>query len=149
MRQAGGIYQVGIAAESAAELASDLRAFQRVRQPGAREVGLTDLDDLSLGREPAQRGTVQHPGAVPLERTAPGAVRALRRLGGEPRGRMTVVAARAAGNVTGAAAVHGGRACRPVLAGGHRLSLPPVSSSATARPASSRATGTRNGEQET
>ena len=32
---------------------------------------------------------------------------------------------------------------------GHLLSLPPVSSSATARPASSRATGTRNGEQET
>ena len=34
-------------------------------------------------------------------------------------------------------------------ADGHLLSLPPVSSSATARPASSLATGTRNGEQET
>ena len=38
MRQARGVDQVGIAAERSAEFAADLRAFERMGQPGPREV---------------------------------------------------------------------------------------------------------------
>ena len=70
VRKACRVDQVGIAAEGRAELAADLRALQRVGEPCAREIGPPYLDDLGLGGEPAQRGTVQHPGPVPLERRA-------------------------------------------------------------------------------
>jgi len=124
MGQAGGVDQVRVTAEGSAEFPADLSALQRVRQPGAREVGLPDGDDLRLRGEPAQCGAVQHASAVALERAA---ARTLVRLGDEPGGIPAAVPAPAA----------------------HLLSLPPVSASATARPASSLATGTRNGEQDT
>ena len=125
--QARGVDQVGIAPEHGPELAPDLRAFQGVGQPGPREIARADLDHLRLGRQPAQRRAVQHPGAVPLERAAPGVASPLGRLSYPPGRRVSVVAAPAR----------------------HRLSLPPAVSATAARPASSRATGTRNGEQET
>src|SRR5258708_14816609 len=110
-----------------------------MRQPRAREVGLADLDHLRLGGQPAQRRTVQHAGPVPLERAALLARGALDRLGLEPRRRVPVVPGGPAGAGFAPA----------FAASGHLLSLPPASSKATARPASSLATGTRNGEQET
>src|ERR1700685_4368973 len=109
MCQAGSINQVGITAQRGAELAADLGALQRVGQPGPREVARSDLDYLRLGREPAQRGAVQDPGAIALELTAPGAACGLGRLGCPPGRRLAVVAGR------------------------HRLSLPPASSIAAAR----------------
>ena len=125
MCEAGRIDEVGITAERRPELTPYLSALQRVGEPGPREVARAHLDDLGLGGKAAQRGTVQYAGAVPLEGTAPGAARALGRLGCPPRRRVIVVA------------------------GCHLLSLAPVASSTAARPASSRATGTRNGEQDT
>src|SRR5712692_9655274 len=125
MCQASRIDQIGITPECPAELSPDLRALQRVGKPGPRKVARPHLDDLRLRGKTAQRGAVQHTGAVPLERTAPGAARALGRLGRPPRRRVAVVAC-----------------C-------HLLSLAPAASSTAARPASSRATGTRNGEQDT
>src|SRR5262249_60975932 len=124
-----GVEEVGIAAGHRAEPAADLRALKRMRQPRSREVGLADLDDLGLGSEPAQRGAMQYPGAVPLECAALLVMGVLNRLGREPFGRVPAVVARS-----------------PARAGvAHLLSLPPASSSTTARPASSPPTGTRNG----
>ena len=125
--QARGVHQVGITAEGLAQLPPDLRALQRVGEPGAREVARPDLDDLRLGGEAPQRGGMQHPGPVPHERPPLEGLRPLRRLGHPAGGRVGVVAR--------------------VLP--HLLSLPPAFSSTTARPASSLATGTRNGEQDT
>ena len=77
MGETGDLDEVGVAAERLAELPPDLRALERVREPGARAVpavvvvALGELDDLRLGREPPQRGTVQHPRPVAFEgRTA-------------------------------------------------------------------------------
>ena len=120
VREAGRIDQIGVAAQLATQLPADLRAFERVSQPGAREVGRACRDDLGLGRQPAQRGAVQHAGTVPLEVAAPGPLGWL----GHPAGRGAFV----------------------VLAP-HLLSEPPPASAA--RPASRRAIGTRNGEQDT
>ncbi len=128
VREASRIDEVRVAAERRTEFAADLRAFQRVRQPGAREVARADGDDLRLCRQPSQGRTVQYPGAVPHERAAPGPASAMGTLG---------------------------RLIRPpshglaVITSGHLLSLPPVVSMTAARPASRRATGTRNGEQDT
>src|ERR1019366_8287598 len=92
MRQAGRIDQVGITAERGTELAPYLGAFQRVGEPGPRKVTRTHLDDLRLCGETPQRCAVQYPGAVPLERTAPGTAGTLGRLGGPPGRRMAVIA---------------------------------------------------------
>ncbi len=132
--QARGIDQVRVTAQGRAEFPADLRALQRVGQPGAREIGLADLDYLGLGRQPPQRRAVQHPGPVPLERAAFLAAHPLTRLGRQPPGRVLAVP---------------GPVVLDQVKLGHLLSLPPTASSATARPASSRATGTRNGEQDT
>ena len=70
MRQARGVDQVWVGAEYGPEFPADLGALQGVRQPRAREIGLPDLDDLRLRGEPAQRGAVQDPGPVALERAA-------------------------------------------------------------------------------
>jgi len=80
---------------------------------------------------------VQHPGAIPYERAAPGAASAyaLGRLDRPPGSGEAVVAA-----IVGDPIIGSNR---------HLLSLPPVVSITAARPASSRATGTRNGEQDT
>jgi len=55
VRQARRVHQVGVAAERRAEFPADLRALQRMGQPGAREVAGPDLDDLRFRGEPAQR----------------------------------------------------------------------------------------------
>src|ERR1017187_9945688 len=130
LSQTGGVDQIRIAAERRAELAADLRALQRVGEPGPREITRADLHHLRLGRQPAQGRGMQDPGPIPLERPAPDGAWRAGPVGwlGPPAGRGVRVVA---------------RACR------HLLSLPPADSRTTARPASSRATGTRNGEQDT
>src|SRR5262249_16936796 len=92
--------------------------------------GLTDLDDLGLGREPAQRRTMQYPRPVPLKCAAFLAMGILHRLGRESFGCVPAVVARSP-------------ACADLA---HLLSLPPASSSTAAAPASSLAAGARNGE---
>jgi len=78
VREARRVHQVGVAAERGAEFPADLRALQRMGQPGAREVAGPDLYYLRFRGEPAQRGAVQDPRAITLEiRPA----RALGRLG--------------------------------------------------------------------
>ena len=67
VRQAGGLDEVGVAAERLAELAPDLADLDGVGQAGPREVVVPRVDDLGLGREPAQGRGVQDPGAVALE----------------------------------------------------------------------------------
>ena len=98
--EAGGLDEVGVAAEGRAQLPADLGALQGVGQPGAgagvpgglRRAG---RDDLGLAGEPAQRGGVQHAGAVALEGGAAGAFVGL---GGPARGgRVVVVAERVVG----------------------------------------------------
>ena len=98
----------------------------------------TGADHLGLGGQPAQRGGVQHPGAVALER---GTARALGRFRDPPLQGGAVVPRYHLG--------HAGEATdtRRQPGGGQRVSLPLLSR--TARPASSRATGTRNGEHDT
>ena len=142
VREAGGVHKVGIAAEGGAELAADLGAFQRVGEPGAREVPGVHGDHLRLRGQPAQRRAVQHPGPVPLEGAAAAALGRLFHpaLDGGRAVPEIVVTCRAS------------TAPSPAVAGlpsAHRLSLPPSAVSTAARPASSRATGTRNGEQDT
>ena len=56
------------------ELAADLRALQRVGQPGAQEVALAGREHLGLGGQAPQRRGVQHPGAVARERRPAGAL---------------------------------------------------------------------------
>src|SRR5215472_6403250 len=127
--QACGVHQVRVTPELGPELPPDLRALQRVGEPGPREVARAHLDHLGLCGEPAQRGGVQHPGPVADE--GPAAV--FRRrvllpwLGCPARGR-------------------GGAVAR---ARAHRVSLTPAVSRSAARLASSRATGTLKGEQDT
>ena len=121
--QAGRVHQVRVATDFLAELPPDLGALQGVGQPGPGEVRAAGRDHLGLGRQPAQPGAVQDAGAVPLEVTAPG-----------PLGRLCHPAGR------GACVITWGQA-------GYLLSEPADSSAA--RPASRRATGTRNGEQDT
>src|SRR4051794_19252846 len=70
--QARDLDEVGVAAEGLAQLPPDLRALERVREPGARAVlsvavAPAELDHLGLGRQPAQTGAVQDAGAVALE----------------------------------------------------------------------------------
>ena len=72
--QAGGVDDVGIAAERLPELAADLGDLEGVGQPGADEVVRAGADDLGLRGEPAQRRGVQDPGAVAGERGAAGAL---------------------------------------------------------------------------
>lgn len=71
VREAGGLDQVGIAAQGGGEVAPDLGALQRVGEPGAgcgvpHAAARTGSHHLGLAREPAQRGGVQHAGPVPL-----------------------------------------------------------------------------------
>jgi hypothetical protein len=78
VRQARRVHQVGVAAERGAEFPADLRALQRMGQPGAREIAGPDLYYLRFRGEPAQCGAVQDTRAITLKiRTA----RALGRLG--------------------------------------------------------------------
>jgi hypothetical protein len=83
MRQASRVDEVGVASEHRSQVAANLRALQGMREPGPGKVPGPGSDDLGLGREPAQRGAVQYPGTVPLER---GTVRPLGRLRRPPLG---------------------------------------------------------------
>ena len=65
--QAAQLDQIEVAAQPDRHSAPDLRHLQRMRQPGARSVTLAGSDDLRLVGQPAQRGAVQHPGAIPGE----------------------------------------------------------------------------------
>ncbi|BDZ43244.1 hypothetical protein GCM10025865_25430 [Paraoerskovia sediminicola] len=67
VRQAGGVDDVGVAAEGLAELSTDLRDLEAVRQARADEVVAAGAEDLGLGAEPAQGGRVDDAGAVALE----------------------------------------------------------------------------------
>jgi hypothetical protein len=74
VRQAGGVDDVGAAAQRRPELPPDLRDLEGVREPVADEVVAGGLDDLGLGRESPQAGRVQQPGPVPGEVVALGAL---------------------------------------------------------------------------
>ncbi len=133
--QSGDVDQVGIAPERRSHLARDLGDLQGVRQAGAREVRAARDEDLGGRRQAAQPGRVQHPRAVPGEgRAIAGHIEhpPLDIGGGVARGH--------------AHAPDPSRRVSPVRSR-QRLSEPPAPSEA--RPASSRATGTRNGEHET
>ena len=87
--QAGQLDQVEVAAQPDRHPPPDLGHLQRVSQPGTRCVTLTGTDDLRLVGQPAQRGAVQHPRAVPGEVGAvltlgPRQTRSLRRFGYPP-----------------------------------------------------------------
>ena len=163
MRQAGGVHQVGIAAEARAELAADLRALERVGQPGAREVAgagpttcvfaasLRSAELCStrarsrwnsvrpgrLGGSAAQRSASPGLYVTPLVSPTTPTFES----GREQAKPADRVKARAGGR---------GRAGGPppvAVGAGQRVSLPTLATAA--RPASRRATGTRNGEQDT
>jgi hypothetical protein len=126
MREACGVNKIRITTEDLTELAADLRDLERVGQPVAYEVIRSWPVDLRLRRQPAQRDAVHDARTVPLE----GRARAtLGRLGDPPLTVGVVVAAHVEAMVR------------------QRLSLPVAA--IAARPASSRATGTRNGEHDT
>ena len=66
--EARGVDQVRVAADRLPELAADLGDLERVGQAVADEVVGARPVHLGLGGEPAQRGAVHDPRAVPLER---------------------------------------------------------------------------------
>ena len=72
--EAGGVDDVGAAAERRAELATDLGDLEGVGQPVADEVVAARLDDLRLGAEPPQRRGVHEAGPVAGEVVAVGAL---------------------------------------------------------------------------
>ena len=72
--EAGGVDDVGAAAERRAELAADLGDLEAVGEPVAHEVVARGLHDLGLGRQPAQAGGVHQAGAVAGEVVAVGAL---------------------------------------------------------------------------
>ena len=87
--QTGHVDEVGIAAQPDRHPPPDLGDLQRMGQPRARGVALPRPDDLCLVGEPAQRGAVQNPGAIPGEVGAVLALgarqaRGLRRFGHHP-----------------------------------------------------------------
>lgn len=91
--EAGGLDEIGVAAECGAEFASDLGALQGVGESGAWAgvpglIARAGRHHLGLPGEPAQRGGVQHARAVALEGGAAGA---LVRFGGEAVGGCLVV----------------------------------------------------------
>ena len=131
MSQTGRLDQVGVTSQRLPQLTTDLGTLQRVRQPSARKVALPGNDDLRLGREPAQSRTVQNAGAVALEGDR------LELFAGSTTIRAT----------SSSSYARRGTLLRAPIDGGQRLSLP--STDNAARPASSRAIGTRKGEHET
>ena len=68
MGEACRVDDIRITAQQPAQLPPDLRHFQRMRQPGAREVVHVRRDDLCLGAQPAKRRGMQQTRPVPLER---------------------------------------------------------------------------------
>ena len=70
VRERGGLGEVGVAAERVGEVAGDLGDLEAVGQPVAHEVVGLRPEHLGLGRQPAQRRGVHHPGPVALERGA-------------------------------------------------------------------------------
>src|SRR5258708_4706660 len=78
VRQAGGVHDVGVAAERARQLTTDLSDLQAVGQPVPDEVVTAGGDHLGLGSEPSQRSTVQHPRTIARERGPAGPLDRLR-----------------------------------------------------------------------
>ena len=72
--EAGGVHDVGVAAQRAAQFAAHLGDLEAVGEPGADEVVGVRGHHLGLRAEPAQRRGVQDPGAVALEVRAVGAL---------------------------------------------------------------------------
>ena len=70
--EAGGVDDVGAAAQGRTELAADLGDLERVGEPVAHEVVAGGLDDLGLGRQPAQARGVEQAGPVAGEVVAVG-----------------------------------------------------------------------------
>ena len=127
MCEAGGVDDVGVTAESLAQLAADLRDLEGMGQPVSDEVVRARRDDLRLGSESTQRCGVDYSRAVTFEGRP---IRPLRRLRGPPVAVAVLVIAQ--------------------LGRSQRLSLPPARPAWTeALPASRRAIGTRNGEHDT
>lgn len=77
--EAGGLHEVGVAAEGCAQLPADLGALQGVGEAGAGAgvpgggAALAGRDDLGFTGESPERGGVQYAGAVALEGGAAGA----------------------------------------------------------------------------
>ena len=126
MRQAGGVDQVGVAAERRAELPADLRALQRVGEPGAREVARARPRPPGSWRPAGAARRCAAPGPGPA-RTGP-----RRRLGSSPAprpacGRLGRPAGRSAWRVVaaGAARVTCCR-CHPAVSQRPRRGRPPA-----------------------
>ena len=62
--ETGEVDEVGVAAQPDRHAPPDLGHLERVGQPGPWRLALPRTDDLGLVGQPAQGGTVQHPGAV-------------------------------------------------------------------------------------
>ena len=128
VRQARRVDQVRVTPECGPEFAPDLRALQRVGEPGAREVSAPTSTTWVLAaslRNADECSTLARSRMNGPRWCAAGGT--LVRLGCPARGGVGVVARGVA----------------------HLLSLPPTVSRRAARPASSLATGTRKGEQDT
>ena len=91
VRERRGLGDVGVAAEGAGQVAGDLRHLEAVGEPVADEVVALRPDHLGLGRQPARRRGVHHPGAVALEGGALRGVDPLGRLGDQARAVVLVV----------------------------------------------------------
>ena len=62
--EAGGLHEVGVAAQGGSQLPPDLGHLQGVGHPGAGEVALAGDHHLGLGGQPSPGGAVQDTGAV-------------------------------------------------------------------------------------
>ena len=78
MGQRQRLGEVLVEPKLARQRAGDLRDFERMRQPGAVVVALVEHEDLGLVLQPAERGGMDHPVAIPAERAA-GPARRLRK----------------------------------------------------------------------
>ena len=95
MRQRERLGQILVQPEQPRDHSSDLRHLQAVRQPGAVEIPVGGDEHLRLGAQAAERGRVDDPVAVALERAA-GAARLAAR-----RGELAPAAVRGIGCVGG------------------------------------------------
>ena len=74
MGQARSVDDVGVAAQSSAQLAADLGDLERVGQPVADEVVAARSHHLGLGRQPAPTRRVQHARPIARKVVAVGAL---------------------------------------------------------------------------
>ena len=88
--EAGGVHDVGVAAQGTAQFAAHLGHLEAVGQPGPDEVVGVRGHHLGLGAEPAQRRGVQHPGPVAFEVGAVGGLGRLLHPAGGVAGHVAV-----------------------------------------------------------